>query len=364
MPTIALPAQYKIIKKLGQGGMSDIFLAEKTGSYGFIKRCVIKTPQHLNPTPAVLAAFVDEARLLAELRHPNIIEIFDLIEFQGKPFLVLEHIDGHSLKDLLEHNSDGLTTDKAIKIARQVLKGLDYFHNFINFHGKKFSAIHRDLTPSNLLIAQSGEVKICDFGVSKSAISQTNTQMGTIKGKWRYLAPEMIEERNLDHRSDLFIFALSFWEMLHGRPFFQDQTPYLLLNSIQKGKYDFSSNVDLPDGLMRIFKKALDPSPLNRFASAKEFLRAIDILQQPKTSKLHSSSNAKRRLTTRDHQKDTPPKASLVTKTLLLAFTFPLWALVKLFRSIHGAVNREQQASLFRSSKGGATHIFRQSGSS
>jgi len=193
---------YKILEKLGEGGMGEVYLAEDTK---LDRKVAIKyLPQHLTGDQKNVQRFKREAKAAAALNHPNIITIHDISEYDGQIFIVMEHVDGKSLREILDQYK--LRLDKIIDILSQISEGLSQAH--------KAGIVHRDLKPENIIVGRDGRVRILDFGLAKlkgvSKLTKETSTLGTIQ----YMSPEQILARGVDQRSDIWSLGVVLYEML------------------------------------------------------------------------------------------------------------------------------------------------------
>jgi eukaryotic-like serine/threonine-protein kinase len=213
--------RYRLLKRIAIGGMGEVFLASQMGPEGFQKVVVLK---RMLPSMAsqneFIKLFLDEARLVAKLAHRNIAQIFDLgIDAEGL-FVVMEYVKGPSTRRLLEYmsrNGERIPPALVIEILSQVAEALSYAYSAQNDDGELLHIVHRDVTPENILISISGDVKLIDFGVAKSANQEHATLTGTVKGKLSYMSPEQSLGKPVDGRSDVFSLGIVVCELLTGK---------------------------------------------------------------------------------------------------------------------------------------------------
>ncbi len=273
--------KYTLMRHLATGGMAEIWLAEQRGPGGFNKELVIKRIlPHLAEEGDIAQMFVDEARIVAYLTHPNIGQVFELGEQDGDYFIAMEFIDGLDLVDVRDKIAERGTEFPVVYAARiicDVLAALDYAHNFVDRQGNHVKLVHRDISPHNVLISNDGVVKLVDFGVAKAAINRHKTETGAVKGKFGYMAPEQIESQELDHRVDLFAVGVVFFELLTGeRPFGDDlKAVSRILSEDAPDPRDFRA--DIPDPVADIILKALARNRDERYATAADMERAIEL---------------------------------------------------------------------------------------
>ena len=194
--------KFELIKRIGAGGMGEVFLARVPGSTEplVVKRIL----PHLTENPRFLRLFLDEARIAARLIHPNIARIVELGEAEGAWYVAMEHVPGRDLRDLLRRmkERDELTpVEVVLRIGVEIAAGLDYAHKATDNVGKPLKIVHRDVSPHNILISRFGDVKLIDFGVAKAANKSMHTATGILKGKFPYMAPEQANAKKVDART-------------------------------------------------------------------------------------------------------------------------------------------------------------------
>jgi serine/threonine protein kinase len=193
--------RYFLIDKIAVGGMAEVFKAKSFSHGGFEKLLVIKRIlQHLSDNDEFIDMFIDEAKISVELQHPNIVQIYDFGRIQENFFIAMECVEGKDVKDILRKLAERrklLPTEYAVYIAHEICKGLDYAHKRTDMQGSPLGIIHRDVSPSNILVSYGGEVKVADFGIAKAQISAYNTKGGVLKGKFEYMSPNRpVEKRS------------------------------------------------------------------------------------------------------------------------------------------------------------------------
>ena len=274
---------YQIVQLLGEGGMAQVFLAKRTREGGVELTCVVKTIRAAHAGDEnFVRMFLREARILASLRHQNIVQLFDFDRVDGTLYLAMEYVEGHDLRDVLlqaRASGGGLPLPAAVHIAVEALKGLDYAHRRVGPDGRPLHIVHRDLTPTNILLSREGEVKLVDFGIAKDAVSENYTIAGAIKGKLPYMAPEQLEGGVLDARADLFAMGVVLYEMATGRRPFEADTSAALIAKILRGEYEPATlAADAPAELDEVLALALATDPADRFGSAAAMLAALEKL--------------------------------------------------------------------------------------
>ena len=214
--------KYQLLRKLATGGMAEVFLAKTDGPMGFEKLLVIKRIlPHLAEDPQFVEMFLGEAKLAAQLNHPNLVQLFDFGEAEGSYFIAMEYIDGPTLRLLLARARDlrsPISLGLAARIVSSAAEGLAYAHDFRdNATDEPLHLVHRDVSPDNILVGRSGAVKLVDFGIAKARGQSHHTQAGTVKGKVAYMAPEQLRGEPLDRRVDLYALGVVLYELCTGR---------------------------------------------------------------------------------------------------------------------------------------------------
>ena len=264
-----LPSKYKVLEELGAGGMGKVYKGVLIGQAGFQRPIVVKQLRH-GDDQGHLRLFVDEARRYAVLDHENIGRIFDFEEVNGQMCIILEYIDGWSLVEYLERHrvlARKPDVELAVFIASRVCRALQYVF-------EKAAIVHRDVSPSNIMMTREGTVKLIDFGIA----TRSGTQDRTLTGKPAYMAPEMVLEMRADNRSDLFSLGAVLFEVLTLRRLFDGKTTAHVLEQVVAGHHPSprSFNPDIPDGVMRILRAALQRDSSRRFGSAGEMGEACE----------------------------------------------------------------------------------------
>ena len=218
-----IPAQgpvgrYRKVLLLGQGGTADVHLAVADGPGGFRKLVVLKVLKAaLSHDPELRRMFLNEARLAARLHHPNVVQTYEVLDDDGGPVIVMEYLDGQPLSNLIvEGRGAGLTLGHQVRILVDVLAGLHAAHELQDFDGTPLGVVHRDVSPQNIFVTVDGQAKVLDFGIAKLDRSLVETEVGTVKGKIRYMAPEQVRGAVLDRRADIYAAGVMLWEALAG----------------------------------------------------------------------------------------------------------------------------------------------------
>jgi len=206
---VEMIGKYELIRPLATGGMAELFLARTQGALGFAKTVVVKRIRpHLLDDPQFLLMFLNEAKLAAQLNHPNIVQIFDFGEVADSYFIAMEYVDGPNLRTLsaLAHAaSKPIPFPLCARIVSHVCEGLAYAHEALDTEtNQPLGIVHRDISPDNVVLARNGAVKVVDFGIAKAAEQIFQTQSGLRKGKVAYMAPEYLQGQTLDGRADIY----------------------------------------------------------------------------------------------------------------------------------------------------------------
>lgn len=231
--------RYRLERKLGEGGMAEVFLATQLGPGGFERSCVVKRPlPSLARDGELRELFVAEAKVLAALEHPNIGRVLDVGEVKGRVYLALELVEGRDLKELIStYRTAGalVPLEAALEVIRQAALGLGAAHTAADARGEPLQLIHRDVSPHNLMLARSGAVKVIDFGLARSTLGE-KTSAGVVKGKPRYYSPEQARGAPLDARTDVFSLGLVLHELLTSERAYDDEDPAVLLRRAVHGE--------------------------------------------------------------------------------------------------------------------------------
>ncbi|MDF1566350.1 MAG: protein kinase [Deltaproteobacteria bacterium] len=266
-------------RRIAAGGMAEVFLATRTGAGGFEKTVAVKRIlPHLCEDPETVAMFRDEAHLASRLSHPNIAQVFDLVEEDGALLLAMEWIDGKDLRRILrraEQAGPRLTALRALAIARQVAEALAHAHGAHDADGEPLQIVHRDVSPHNVMITFEGSVKLTDFGIARAAQRSVNTATGMIKGKVAYMSPEQARGEPVDARTDVFALGVVLWEMLCGRRLFSGESDVAILRAVQEQAAPPPSSIDpaLTESVDALVLSALHPDREARLPSAAAFAR-------------------------------------------------------------------------------------------
>ncbi|MBK9037016.1 MAG: serine/threonine protein kinase [Myxococcales bacterium] len=263
--------------------MAELFLATAPGEHGFERKVVIKRLlPHLAREPVYTAMFIDEAKLTAQLSHPKIAQTYELGRVDDSLFIAMEFIDGIDVLGLLREHAwqrKRPPLELSVWICHEILDALDFAHNLRDETGAPLGVVHRDISPSNLLLSRRGDVKLVDFGIARASGSGRHhrTKSGTLKGKYGYMSPEQVLEQSVDARSDLFSIGVVLAEMLCGRRLFAAAAELDVLLMVRDAKLtrldQFGGHV--PPSLDAILRRALRKDPAERWQSAADLRDAL-----------------------------------------------------------------------------------------
>jgi serine/threonine-protein kinase len=257
--------------------MAEVFRAVKQGPEGWEKPIALKRIlPHLADNEAFINMLSAEARLHAQLDHPNLVQVLDFFR-QGETYmLAMEYVAGRNLRALMKEKGNPLSWEAGVHIISEVLKGLDFAHKRRGPQGP-LQIVHRDISPQNILISYDGIVKLSDFGIAQANIEREKTESGVLKGKQRYLSPEQLRSHTADARSDLFSTAVILYELICHRHPFESDSDFETMRRIVSGQYTKSDSLrsDVPDPIHEAIRRGLSTEPGKRFADAAKFRQAL-----------------------------------------------------------------------------------------
>jgi len=272
--------RYRLVAEIGRGGMAEVFLAVAQGTAGFQKLLVVKAlAEGSEDEPEHLTMFLDEARLAARMHHPHIVATHEVGEDRGRHFLVMEWLDGQPLHKVLARMPEGaLPLPHRVRILCDTLSALHYAHELTDFDGTPLGIVHRDVSPQNVVVTFDGTVKLVDFGIAKASLSSTETQVGILKGKVAYMAPEQARGERVDRRADVFAVGMMLWEVLVGRRMWKGKTDREILEHVFRGEMPSveEARPDAPPGLASICARALALDPVDRYPTAAAMQRDLE----------------------------------------------------------------------------------------
>ncbi len=275
---------YDLLRKIGQGGMSEVFLAQMRGAPPGSPPLVVKRLlQDLERNRDAVDLFLTEADVTLMLQHPNVIRVYDSGEVNNRYYMAMEYVHGKDLQQIFDRFcAKGLKMNPLVAsyITAEMLRGLSYVHQAKTPSGRELGIVHRDVTPANIFISSRGEVKLGDFGVAKLIAVEGWTMAGSVKGKLGYLSPEQVGGQPPSPSIDLWAAAIIFWELLAGERAFTGENELDVMLRIRKGKVPDARkiNKEVPKPLAKLLERALHPKERKRFPTAAAFLGELDAL--------------------------------------------------------------------------------------
>jgi eukaryotic-like serine/threonine-protein kinase len=278
---LAFPSRFHVLRRVGAGGMAEVFVAMRREPDGTAHPVVIKRPlPELAAQAEFLNMFLDEARIASVLDHPNVARVHEIVQRPDGCLLVLELVDGRALSALMvkgERIGRRMDARMSAYIIARAAEGLHYAHTFSDAQGKPMHIVHRDVSPQNILISFAGQVKVIDFGIAQALGRVTRTKTGARKGKSGYMAPEQCKGQPLDARVDVFCLGIVLWELLCARRLFVRPDEYRIMNALLVDPVPMPSEfAAVPPALEKIVMKALERDPKNRYATAEELRNDLD----------------------------------------------------------------------------------------
>ncbi len=273
---------YAVYERLGLGGMATVYRAKKRGPAGFERSVALKRMlAHLAEDPAFVESFVREAKVASMLQHPNIAQVYDFGRISGVYYIAMELIAGFDVRKLLRYanrSNEAIPMPVILSILGELCDALDYAHTFHDEAGQPLHIVHRDVSPSNLIIAHTGHLKVIDFGIAKANSRQLHTESGQVKGKLGYMSPEVALGMTVGPVSDIFSLGVVAWELVTASPLFSARTDFETMRKLREEPVVPPSrrNPACPAKLDQLIVAALHRDPDRRLQSAREFRQAID----------------------------------------------------------------------------------------
>ena len=282
METIRKVGRYELLELLGRGGMADVYLAHVSGIADFKRLFAVKMIRtDLPEWERYGQFFIDEARITVQMRHPNIVQVFDLGMSDYGPYLGMEYVDGPDLRQLIGWSREmrkGVPFNLSVFIARELLQSLAYAHEAAGDDGLPLGIVHRDISPSNVLLSTSGEVKLSDFGVAMATIATQAQGPGAVVGKARYFAPEVARREPATPRSDQFSLGAVLFDLFTGQSLIEGEQYTEIVANLEV--FDVRKRLDnvfsLPLPLEEVFQRALASEARDRFDSVRMMLDHLD----------------------------------------------------------------------------------------
>lgn len=290
--------RYKVICELASGGMATVYLAYLGGLGGFQRLVAIKRLHpHLSEETEFVNMFLDEARLVAEIRHPHVVPTLDIDQTPQGLCLVMEYVEGGAFSNLLvhaaQHEENGrLDQGIAIRVVLDALGGLHAAHELTDADGSPRGLVHRDVSPQNILVGTSGNSMILDFGIARASQRLTSTRVGQMKGKLAYMAPEQATGKEVDRRADVFAAGIVLWEALTGRRLFRGSNEVDTLTRLLNDRVPPIREIEpsISEELEAAVMKALEREPDDRYPTCADFAehlektaRQLDVLASRET---------------------------------------------------------------------------------
>ncbi len=313
--------RYRLDRVLGEGGMGQVYRGRLLGDGGFSRPVAIKRLRpELASNAQCVSMLLDEARILSFVRSPFVVETFDLVHHEGEFFVAMEYVDGTPLDRLMRANQ-AIPVEVAATIAVQILGGLHAAHTAKDERGQPLGIVHRDVSPSNVIVGVEGTSKLLDFGVAKARERVERTRSGVVKGKPSYMAPEQLFACPVDHRADVFAFGVVLWELLTGQRLFVNE---ILFGGVSEGRAlgcvadppsqaSGRSDVAILDDIVC---RALAMEPEDRFPTALAMAEAIEAVQRPN---VRAVADFRAR-----HQRTTAPSEAATQTDLDVSLVVPI----------------------------------------
>ncbi len=278
---------YEVYERLGMGGMASVHRAKKRGPAGFERTVALKRMlSHLTEDRGFVESFVREAKVASLLAHPNIAQTYDFGRINGIFYIAMELVSGHDVRKLLRHahkTNEPIPMPVVMSLLGELCDALDYAHSFVDENGQPMGIVHRDISPSNMIVAGTGHLKVIDFGIAKANSRQLHTETGTVKGKLGYMAPETALGMAVGPVSDIFSMGVVAWELVTASPLFSARTDFETMRKLREEQVTPPSryNPQCPPMLDQLILAALEREPEHRIQSARAFRATLDgICQQ------------------------------------------------------------------------------------
>lgn len=259
--------------------MARVHLGRLVGPIGFSRTVAIKRLHaHLASDPSFVKSFADEACLAARIRHPNVVPTLDVVSMEDELLLVMEYVDGDSLRGLTRGENERVPLPIVVAIVSEMLHGLHAAHEARSESGEPLSIVHRDVSPQNVLVGADGVARLVDFGIARANNISSATAEGDVKGKLAYMAPEQVRGEAVTRHADIFAAGVVLWELLTGGRLFAGDDACAIVEKILVGWVPAPNTVrsDVPESLCAIAMRALDAEPSRRWESAREMAVALE----------------------------------------------------------------------------------------
>ena len=273
--------RYVLRERVGRGGMAEVFRASLPGFGGFDKVVAIKRMfRQFGHDPGFVQMLTDEAKIVCQLMHPNIVQILDVGRLGDDYYIAFEYVEGIDLFAVLQRHHEAesdMPVPLACFIVAELCDALDHAHSRRAANGQSLGIVHRDVSPQNVLLSLLGEVKLTDFGIAKAAHRFTQTQAGMVKGKIYYMSPEQVLGQAIDHRADLFAAGILLYEALTTQPLYDEPDQKKLVEAVGRANFQWpaAKAARVPLALQAIVSRALQPRAEDRFQTGRELRAAI-----------------------------------------------------------------------------------------
>jgi serine/threonine-protein kinase len=266
--------RYTVLSHLASGGMAELFIARQEAMGGFEKQVVLKILQaRYARNPRVVQMFLDEARLAAKLNHPAIVHVYDVADEGGLRYIAMEYIHGETIADIVRRGIEAdryLPLEHAVHIARQTAAGLAYAHERKEPDGRVWRIVHRDVSPTNILVTYEGQTELVDFGIAR-AQDELREETGILPGKASYMSPEQVRGEAVDHRSDIFALGIILYELTLCQRLYRGPAEAVGKRIVgERVQPPTAIRRDYPPALEQIVMRALEKRPEDRYQSAQE----------------------------------------------------------------------------------------------
>ena len=275
--------EYYLVERIAVGGMAEVFKGVTYSDEGFERQMAVKRVlPHIAEDKDFIEMFIDEAKLVSQLQHPNIPQVYHLGKHEDQYFISMEFISGQDVRSVFDRaKAQGIKLDLGVcaNIVMEVCDALDYAHRKTNAHQEPLHLIHRDVSPQNIIISYDGSVKLIDFGIAKAVGQINQTQAGILKGKFSYMSPEQARGYKIDARSDLFGLGAVLYELITLERCFLGQTDFSTIERVRNTEYKLPRKIrrEIPAQLEKIVRKSLAKDPNDRFQSAADFQEALRV---------------------------------------------------------------------------------------
>ena len=284
--------RYAIFDQIAAGGMARVHLARLTGQEGFSRVVAVKRMhRHLLENQEFKRMFLEEARLAARVRHPNVVPILDVLATSEELLIVMEYVHGVSVHSLMQASvkvKKNMPRPIVYSMILQMLHGLEAAHEAKDERGRPLGLVHRDVSPQNVLVGVDGIARVVDFGVARAMSAKQDTDPGVLKGKHSYMAPELVHGAPATRQADVFAAATLLWELIAGRKLFGGATEVERLNAVAKGNYPSPKQFarDLPPDVERVIVRGIAAKPSERYATALEMAIELESLHVAATPRV------------------------------------------------------------------------------